>query len=417
MNRKKIWAGSERHRRRGIRILQAILMMLFLFGMTGCKISPDTFTPNGSEVEGMAAFDANHALDREFLKTVKDSVTPGKAQFEVHFIDVGQGDASLILCDGHAMLVDGGMSNQSSKIYTYLKNAGVHELDYIVATHPDGDHVGGLAGALNCAKADVALSPVEDNDGEAFQNFLKYLEKQDVSVTVPVPGDTFELGSARVVVLAPLKVRDEINNTSIVLKVEHAGNSILLTGDAELGEEQDMLESGEDLSANVLKIGHHGSASSTGQDFLDAVNPESVVISCGEKNEYGHPSEEVLERLKEREIRVVRTDLQGTLIYREKNGKLVCEVQRNPEADVFVPGDIETLQEESWFMPETSETLQEETRFSDGRSYIANKNTMKFHYPDCDSVKQMKESNKYYFEGDRQELIDQGYVPCANCQP
>lgn len=139
--------------------------------------------------------------------------------FEVHFIDVGQGDCSLILCDGKAMLVDGGEASESSKVYAYLKKLGVNHLDYIVATHAHSDHIGGLSGALNYASVDTALCPVTSYDSKTFSSFTKYLGQQGVSITVPEPGDTFSLGSASVTILGPQKSYEDTNDTSIVMKV------------------------------------------------------------------------------------------------------------------------------------------------------------------------------------------------------
>ena len=188
---------------------------------------------------------------------------PVQNRFIVYFIDVGQGDASLTLCDDSSMLIDGGQSKQSDKIYAFLKEKGIDHLDYIVATHPDDDHVGGLAGALNYATVDTAFSPVSANDSISFENFKKYLDKQGVEITVPVAGDTYPLGDSTVTVLGPKEAADSDNNNSIILKVTHGENSFLFTGDAEREEENDIIDAGADLESTVLKIAHHGSASST----------------------------------------------------------------------------------------------------------------------------------------------------------
>jgi len=139
------------------------------------------------------------------------------SSFTVYFIDVGQADSALIVCDGETMLIDGGNTADSDLIYTFLKNHGVSHLDYIVATHAHEDHVGGLAGALNFATVDIALCPVKEYSSKAFGNFVKYLGEQGKSITVPKHGDTFKLGSADVKVVGPINPSDEPNNTSIVL--------------------------------------------------------------------------------------------------------------------------------------------------------------------------------------------------------
>ena len=234
--------------------------------------------------------------------------------FEIHFIDVGQGDCALILCDEQAMLIDGGEASQSSKVYAYLKEHGVERLNYIVASHSHADHVGGLAGALNYATVDVALCPVLDYDTKTFQSFVKYLGRQNVAITIPYVGDVFELGNATVHILGPLKDYDDPNDTSIVMKVVYDETSFLFTGDATRIAEADILNAGYDLSATVLKVGHHGSDTSTSYPFLREIMPEYAIISVGKDNEYGHPTDNTLSRLKDADVQVFRTDQQGTII-------------------------------------------------------------------------------------------------------
>ena len=354
-------------------------------------------------------------------------------QFAVYFIDVGQGDSSLIQCDGHAMLIDGGRSKQSDRIYSFLKDIGVGHLDYIVATHPDDDHIGGLSGALNYATADIGLSPVATHDSQAFQNFKKYLNKQGGKLLVPKAGEQYSLGSSVISVLGPLEAveSDSGNNNSLVLKIDHGNNSFLFTGDAENKEELDILNTSANLKSTVLKVGHHGSASSTGEEFLTEVDPAVAVISCGENNEYGHPTEEVLERLKSHNVQILRTDLQGDITFIEKGDVLICEVERNKDANVFKAGRLNT---EDQLIPLQEQDTTNEDQITDQpsvtkgvptndepenneRDYIVNTKTGKFHYPDCRGVKQMKEANKKYVTCDRQDLISQGYESCGICHP
>ena len=181
------------------------------------------------------------------------------SSLQVHFIDVGQADAALVICDGHYMLIDGGNAEDSDLVYSYLERHGAKNLDYMVASHAHEDHIGGLSGALNYAKVDTALCPVTEYSSKVFQNMVKYLEQQGKSLTVPAPGDKFDLGSARVEILGPVQEYDDTNNTSIVLRIDYGETSFLFTGDMETGAEKDLLESGADVRATVLKAGHHGS--------------------------------------------------------------------------------------------------------------------------------------------------------------
>ena len=394
------------------------------------KTSAKTNVSANSPVTSSAVEKTEEKPKEEPVQNHKEE--PVQDQFIVYFIDVGQGDASLITCDGHSMLIDGGHSKESNKIYSFLKNRGINHLDYIVATHPDDDHVGGLAGALNYASVDTALSPVSSDDSKSFKNFKKYLDKQGVEITVPAFGDNYPLGDSTVTILGPTEIVDSDNNNSIVLKVTHGENSILFTGDAENKEEYDIIYADADIESTVLKIAHHGSASSTSGDWLNAVNPTVAVISCGMNNEYGHPTSEILDRLKERGIQTFRTDLHGDITIYDQDGILVYEIEKNQDADVFVPGFIPvedsgtpSIQElgpieENNVSGDESITRRQGTEIVPEKhemDYIVNFKTGKFHYPDCRGVKQMKESNKRYVTCDRQELLNQGYESCGICHP
>ena len=255
--------------------------------------------------------------------------------FTVQYLDVGQGDSELIQCDGHYMLIDGGTSKYSDKIYATLKAQDITALDYIVNTHPHEDHVGGLSGALQFATVKTALSPVKSYDGEGFKDFVKYLKKQGVSITVPSPGDTFTLGSASVTVLGPIEDSDDPNDLSIVLRVVYGDTSFLFVGDAQTSEENDILASGRTVKSDVLKVGHHGSETSTGADFLAAVAPKYAVIEVGDSNSYNHPNQGTLDRLKAAGVTLFRTDLQGTITCTSDGKALTFQTGKTASSEVF----------------------------------------------------------------------------------
>jgi competence protein ComEC len=332
--------------------------------------------------------------------------------FTVHYIDVGQADSALILCDGKAMLIDGGNVEDSNLIYSYLKKLNIDHLDYMVCTHAHEDHVGGLAGALNNATDDEAYCPVTSYVSEAFSNYVKSLDKRGTSITVPRPGDDVSLGSAAVTVRGPRNSADAPNNTSIVLRIVYGDTSFLFTGDAEREEEQDILNAGYALSSTVLKVGHHGSDTSTTYPFLYEVMPQYAVISAGSGNSYGHPDEGTLSRLRDAEAKVFRTDLQGDIICTSNGRTVSFTVNRNADADTLV-----AIGNNSTATIEPKEMENPNTEAPTGTDYVLNTNTKKFHYPWCSSVDQMNESNKQYYTGNREELINQGYSPCKNCNP
>lgn len=321
---------------------------------------------------------------------------PDNSTFEIHFIDVGQGDCSLVVCDGKAMLIDGGESSESSKVYAYLKAHDIDHLDYMVATHAHSDHVGGLSGALNYASVGTAFCSVTEYDSKTFSSMAKYLNNQGLEITVPNAGDTFNLGSATVQILGPQRTYDDPNDMSIVLKITYGETAFLFTGDAERIAEADILDAGYDLSATVLKVGHHGSDTSTSYPFLREIMPEYAVIQVGKDNSYGHPTEDTLSRLRDADVKVYRNDLQGTVICTSDGKSVTFSTEKN-----------ESVQTNPTVTPEANEP-------DNVGEYIGNKNSKKFHLPTCKNLP--AEKNRIYLSS-RNEAIEKGYDPCGNCDP
>ena len=332
----------------------------------------------------------------------------GATKLTVYFIDVGQADSALVVCDGATLLIDGGNVGDSNLLYSFLDKHSISHLDYVVATHAHEDHVGGLSGALNYATVGTVYSPVQTYDSRAFSNFVNNVEKQGASITAPVAGGSFALGGAKVDILAPVKTYDEPNNTSIVLKITHDKVSFLFTGDAEREAEQDILAKGYDVSATVLKVGHHGSETSSSYPFLREVMPEYAVISCGTNNSYGHPHESILSRLRDAGVKLYRTDMQGDITF-VSNGTTIsvatqrnAGVQTNTSDDATASGTANDKSEAGTTVPTSL------------GNYVGNKNSLKFHDPSCRSLP--IEKNRVYFDT-RAKALDAGYDPCAICRP
>lgn len=315
-----------------------------------------------------------------------DTLAKGSS-FEIFFLDVGQGDAACVLCDGKAMLIDGGNKSSSSMIYSFLKSHEVNHLDYIIASHPDADHVGGLAGALNYASVGMAFCTIEEYNSEPFSDFVKYLKKQECEITVPSSGDTFTLGGAVVTILYPDKGVEPSDNTSIALRIEYGQTSFFFAGDCESADEAVILRSEYGLKSDVLKVAHHGSRYSSSSEFVNAIQPKYAVISVGGDNQYGHPTEEVLSYLQNNNITLFRTDIQGTIHCRSNGYEILFDVEKNPNFDTYLAsggyqnylkmlGDQNTETMPDRTLPEASDA--EET--SQSEFYIVNTHTHKFHY-------------------------------------
>jgi len=323
--------------------------------------------------------------------------------FQVHFIDVGQADAALVLCDGKAMLIDGGNVGDSSLLYTYLKKHNVNHLDYVVGTHAHEDHIGGIAGALNYATVGTVYCPVTSYNSNAFNNFAKAVQKHGKSITVPAVGTSFSLGSAACTVLG-VNEASGTNNTSIVLRIVYGNTSFLFTGDAEREVEQALLNRGANIGATVLKVGHHGSDTSTSYLWLRQVMPEFAVISVGTGNTYGHPTDDVLSRLRDAEVKTFRTDMQGDVICTSNGSSVSFTVSRNANADVFGGMGGNSTQKPEEAPPE-------------GIHYLLNANSMKFHSETCEYGQMISDRNRIDHYGTREEVLEMGYSPCGACHP
>jgi len=254
-----------------------------------------------------------------------DSKQLPRDDFYVHFIDVGQGDCALIEAQGRFMLIDGGERGNEDQVTKYLKAQGVQQLDYVVATHPHSDHIGGLAyGILDNFSVGTVIAPrfspenmPDTNTFEAFLQAVARLAEQGAKALYAVPGDHFALGEASFTVLGPLReYPGSYNNNSVIIQILFENSSVLFMGDAEKTVESDLAKHwGEALRADLLKAGHHGSKTSSNDVLLDLTLSSDMVISCGVGNSYGHPSRVVLERCKSRQIQVHRTDINGTIVF------------------------------------------------------------------------------------------------------
>lgn len=236
-----------------------------------------------------------------------------KENFSVSFIDVGQADSVLIRNGNYNMLIDAGNNEDGEKLVNYFKSLGIEEFTYVFATHPHEDHIGGMDDIINNFKIDNYYMSNKLSTTKTFMDVLDALDGRNLKYTVPNKGDTLKLGDANIKVIYPGDDKSNINDSSIVLKVTYGKNSFLLTGDATSNVERKIYN--EDIKSDVLKVAHHGSSYSSTDVFLDKVKPYYAVISVGKNNIYNHPSNKTLEKLNKRNIKVYRTDLDGTIVF------------------------------------------------------------------------------------------------------
>ena len=329
-----------------------------------------------------------------------ETPTPS-GNLRVHFIDVGQADCILLESGGQFILIDGGNKADSSLVVSYLQKQGVQELEAVICTHAHEDHVGGLPGVLAVYLTKAVYAPTKTYASNIFDDFAHYVDQQRLEITIPSPGHSFRFGDATATVLGPVKNYAETNDTSIVLRVDFGTTSFLFTGDMETTAEGDMLDYwGEtyDWRMDVLKVGHHGSETSTGYRLLRETLPKYGVISVGEGNSYGHPHEAPLSRLEQAEVALYRTDKLGTIIA-TSDGKDIFFTWESGSAGPVIPSGSGPA------IPGSS---------APATSYIGNKNSKKLHLPTCTSLP--AESNQVHFD-DYDTAIAEGYTPCSKCMP
>lgn len=367
--------------RRNIFCKAAAWILLLCLIFTGCGKNAD---PAGAAADTSAAAAASFAQAKPAPASSDDPQA-----LSVHYIDVGQADSILIKVGDHAMLIDAGNNDDGDFVVDYLREQGIEKLDYLVGTHPHEDHIGGLDNVIKAFDIEKILMPKIQSNTKTFEDVLDAVAEKEMKISSFAPGDQFTLGEAEFTALGPTKTYDDANNNSIVLKMVYGKTSFLFTGDMETKAEEDILNNGADVSAQVLKVGHHGSSTSSGINFLKKVSPEYAVISVEENNSYGHPHKEILQRLSNLRVQTLRTDECGTIIF---------------------TSDGETLTVNQDIKPSKAPVASQPS----GTVYIGNKNSLKFHKTTCSGLP--KEENRVTFST-RQEAIDSGYEPCGKCKP
>ena len=314
----------------------------------------------------------------------------------VHFIDVGQGDSIFVeLPNEQTMLIDAGEWQTAPQVINYIYGLGYSSLDYVIATHPHSDHIGGMPEVLNTFQVNNFYISPASHTTKTYENMLEKSTKAN-NVGIVGTGDVIiNDHGLSVEVVAPNKNAgfDNLNNASVVIKLTYIDKTFLFTGDAEK-EEEDLIRS--NIKADVLKVGHHGSDTSTSENFLKKVEPQYAVISVGQGNDYGHPTDKVLNRIKNKNIAIYRTDLSGTIVFKTNGHDLQIFEEKDPSND------------------NAENTTTGSNNESEKSFYVLNTRSKKIHIPSCSAVDKMSEDNKKVVD-DITGLEEEGYTFCGIC--
>jgi len=315
----------------------------------------------------------------------------------VHFIDVGQGDSELIISPGgKTALIDGGEREAGPTVVNFLRSKGVKKIDILISTHAHEDHIGGLREVLRQFPVGLIIDSGKRHTTSTYRAYLKMILAKKIKLTTAKSGTSYDLGGgAKLQIVYCNPNAEDLNNSSVVAKVTYGKVSTLFMGDLEATEEGNI-----NTHATVLKVGHHGSHSSTSDTLLQAVKPKEAIISCETNNEYGHPHDVTLKRLASYGIKTYRTDKSGNITLATNGTTYTISAKPSGFAPVPVGKIIKKKSENN----------------SGGGSgtYIGNKNSHKFHRATCSRLPE--EKNRVYFKS-RDEAIKAGYEPCKICEP
>ncbi len=359
------------------KIISYLLLLALLIPIAGCGSIPadTTTTAGGSDLP---------------LPTEGQAVT-------VTVLDVGQGDSTLIeLPDGKTMLIDAAEAEEAGKIITYIQSRGIEQLDYVVATHPHADHIGGMSAILSAFPVGEIWMPDAPSDTQTYEKLLLTVEEKNIPLHVAKAGKAIlSAKGLEIDLLSPIGEKySDLNHYSAVVSLRFGKTRFLFMGDAEGINESEILQSGADLSADLLKLGHHGSNTSSTEAFVRAVNPIWGVISCGTGNKYGHPNSETLSLFAKLSITLCRTDLEGNLLFVSDGSQITRPGMDTPDR----PAETEPVIPSPYH-------------------WILNISSKKVHREGCSAADKIADGNRGESDRPLSELIELGYAPCGICKP
>lgn len=364
----------------------------------------DTASTNNVQAEDVNVESSTPGVPRKDLEVkVASGVNSNYGLMRVHFIDVGQADSTFIeLGNGQTMLIDAGRLGDASTIISYIKNLQYSSIDYVVATHPHDDHIGGMADVLDSFEIGKMYMPKQAHTISAFDNMLDVIENKNIDAYTAKAGvNIMTSGMIKIDILAPFADSySNINNSSAIVKLTYGETVMIFTGDSEKEIEMQLADS--NIDADVLKVGHHGSKSSSASSFIESVSPDIAVISVGEGNSYGHPHSETLAILNQAGADIYRTDEAGTIIVTADQNKKITVDKKASTVKENAPPIVQTTPQET----------QNEIVGNDNQSQVVyrTRTGKKYHRSGCSYLKSKIETTV-------SEAQNMGLGPCSRCNP
>lgn len=405
------------------------LAFILCFMLVGCSKTEVPVTSTSPETEintEQATIETEVTPEGEQETEGFQPVLQANTDLKIYILDVGQGSACLIKNNDDYMLIDAGENSCEDLIVQYLNDYGVTHLRYLIGTHPDSDHIGGLDAVIENFDIDtVFLSAIEDKDNKTCKDVLQALKDKGLTYSLPEIGIAYQLGGAYFFAMAPTRHHKDSNDNSIAIRVTYRNFDFVTTGDCEKEAEEDILKLTYNISADVYNAGHHGSSNASSEALLDRLNPSVVTISCGADNKYGHPHEETLRRFEDRNIRVYRTDELGTIEI-SSNGSIFSvngakEEEASEETENIISTEVAGEETEvSTEIEEVGEIQNSETVWDEFETLAGtqenytvwiSKTGTKYHREECDTLKNGGTAISL------QEAIERGLEPCKKCRP
>ena len=407
-----------------IRLLICIAMTIIL--TVGCEdkdIDNTNFNNENQSVNYDIDVTSNNLTNENKVERSTDefdSISSIKGECNVWVLDVGQGSSTLVESDGEYMLIDGGDSDKSSYLVSYLKKKEITNFKYVIATHYDADHLNGVVGALNVFDVENVICPEYTTTTRVYNSFISIMDNKKINRIKPIVGETYSLGRGEFTIIAPNSTGySNVNDYSVGIRFKYNNKSFLVAGDATNISEEEIVNNSIDINSDVYIVNHHGSSGSSSSEFLNKIDPEYAVISAGKGNAYGHPAYKTLEKLNKIGAKIYRTDIEGEIefSFTEKEIQFNKDSYNKLESGEKINKDsYENNQDNKLISSNEGDNRTIENESSNkSDNYVLNKNTKKIHKDDCKSVKQMSDNNKVYFDGTIDEAEAQGYSKCQNC--